>query len=156
MLIELKNPNFNKTHPCKDFNLRQHTSIRINAADQKNKKKKKKKVYLACPCMLQCVWGLVDKEACLGRACSTLGAFLPAQRIPPIEEDDDGMAAAQQATKQKFSLVSRSNKKLDADSTYNSLCKGYLQSMQNIQMYTRVRLSFNRSFLLITIIIHGS
>jgi hypothetical protein len=85
--------------------------------------------------MLQCVSGLVDKEARLGRACSNLGAFLPAQRIPPIEEDDDGMTAAQQATKQKFLLVGRINKKLDADSTYNcvlSLREGYLQSMPNI------------------------
>jgi hypothetical protein len=70
MLTQLRNPTSSnkKLQPCKDFNLRQYTSIRTNAADQKKKKKKKKKVYLACPCMLQCVSGLVDKEARHGRA----------------------------------------------------------------------------------------
>jgi hypothetical protein len=56
--------------------------------------------------MLQCVSGLVDKEARLGRACSTLGAFyLLYVYHQSIKEDDDGMAAAQQATKQKLSFV---------------------------------------------------
>jgi hypothetical protein len=97
MLTQLRNPTSSnkKLQPCKDFNLRQYTSIRTNAADQKKKKKKKKKVYLACPCMLQCVSGLVDKEARHGRACSTMGAFyLLYVYDQSIEEDDDAMGAA--------------------------------------------------------------